>query len=175
MTAAALVASLCGPNYDPAHVPLIEAAFAEVRREALEEADAACDIQAPTGSGEYGHGWIAMRETVRKAIRFLSCSTCGGTGEIGGFVGSIGSGGEGYQTDPCPDCSPAAIRSLAPEAGADPARALARLFAKILEREIVEQMVECLALGLVKESGGPDQWPLTELGRAALALGEADG
>lgn len=72
------------------------------------------------------------------------------------------------------DCL-AAIRSLAPEAGADPARALARLFAKILEREIVEQMVECLALGLVKESGGPDQWPLTELGRAALALGEADG
>lgn len=34
------------------------------------------------------------------------CQTCGGTGEIGGFVGSVGSGAEGYQTDPCPDCSP---------------------------------------------------------------------
>ncbi len=38
------------------------------------------------------------------------CQTCGGTGEVGGFVGSIGSGAEGYQTDPCPDCTAAPER-----------------------------------------------------------------
>lgn len=34
------------------------------------------------------------------------CETCGGRREVSHFVGSIGSGGEGYQVDPCPDCTP---------------------------------------------------------------------
>lgn len=42
-----------------------------LRRAAILEAEAACDLTAPTGGGVYSQGWIAAREKCRAAIRAL--------------------------------------------------------------------------------------------------------
>lgn len=56
---------------------IIEATFIitrqETRRIALEDALRACEaLTAGKGSGAFGHGWIAARETCIAAIRELS-------------------------------------------------------------------------------------------------------
>lgn len=44
----------------------------------------------------------AFREDLSKQMS-VKCTTCDGTGAVGGLVNAD----QGYQTDPCPDCTPA--------------------------------------------------------------------
>jgi hypothetical protein len=52
-------------------IPACLSHLEQFRQATLERAEAACDLTAPTGGGLYSQGWIAARESCRKAIRAL--------------------------------------------------------------------------------------------------------
>lgn len=76
-----------------------------------------CRIHDDTTRTKVWEKWVEVRiGHARAAIAKGSngfCATCGGRGEIGGFVNAE----MGYQTDPCPECTPAAKTSLSDAQG----------------------------------------------------------